>query len=285
MHDRPSINIYRYAALLLLLVSSGQLLAADANGPTPASPFVQTQPAISIIIDDLGNLKSRDMRAIQLPGAITYAFLPHTPHVRSLAKYAHALHKEVMLHLPMEAMAHKHMGPGGLTLEMSHQELARQLAIDLESVPHAAGINNHMGSLLTQHPGHMAWLMQEISKHDNLYFVDSYTAKGSIARQVANEHWVPNLRRDVFLDDDRDPEKIKQQFARLLKKARSNGTALAIGHPYPETLAILEQQLPQLEAAGIVLVPVSKLLGLYSQRFDTWRAALSPAHAGATILK
>ena len=261
------------ATLLFLSISQGSLAA---DGASKASLQTDTRPAISIIIDDLGNLKSRDSRAIYLPGAVTYAFLPHTPHARELAMLAHSLNKEVMLHLPMESMQHNHLGPGGLTLDMTYQEFARQLRADLESVPHIAGVNNHMGSLLTQHPGHMAWLMQEISKHDNLYFVDSYTTKTSVANQLANEHWVPNLRRDVFLDDDRDPLKIKREFNRLIQKAKENGIALGIGHPYPETLAILEAELPALEAEGIQLVAVSKLLDRHLQQARTWRAFLSP---------
>lgn len=242
-----------------------------------ASSAVHAQkPAISIIIDDLGNLGNRDTRAVRLPGAVTYAILPHTPHAQTLAKLAHKLHKEVMLHLPMQSMQHNKLGPGGMTLDMTEQEFSRQLQSNLNSVPHVVGINNHMGSLLTQHPGHMAWLMSEISKRENLYFVDSFTTKTSIARQLANEHWVPNLRRDVFLDDDRDPKKIKKEFDRLLKMAHRDGIALAIGHPYPETLALLEAELPLLEAQGIRLVSVSELLNLHLEKFNTLRAFLSP---------
>lgn len=270
-------------AVLGPLSSSVQGAEPTAADTIPASQVAQ--PAISIIIDDLGNLKSRDLRAIHLPGAVTYAFLPHTPHARKLAQFAHGLDKEVMLHQPMQAMRHNHLGPGGMTLDMTQEEFAHQLKTNLKSVPFAAGINNHMGSLLTQHPGHMGWLMQAISKHDKLYFVDSYTTKTSVARQLANEHWVPNIRRDIFLDDERKPAQIKLQFQRLLKKARENGIALAIGHPYPETLALLEAQLPLLKAQGIALVPVSELLERQVQRFRSSRASLSPKQSDTAILK
>jgi len=232
-------------------------------------------PAIAIIIDDLGYLEKRDTQAIELPGPITYAFLPHTPFAHDLALLAHSRNKEVMLHLPMESMEHDHMGPGALTLDMTHEEFAQQLQADLAAVPHVAGINNHMGSLLTRHPGHMVWLMRELSKRDDLYFVDSYTTKSSIAQQIANENQIPNLRRDVFLDSDRNPAEIKRQFRRLLKLARDNGIALGIGHPYPETIALLAQELPNLEQEGIRLLPVSQLLNQHLQRTPSWRAFLS----------
>jgi polysaccharide deacetylase 2 family uncharacterized protein YibQ len=232
--------------------------------------------AISIIIDDLGYLKKRDMRAILLPGQITYAFLPHTPHAQELATLAHEMNKEVMLHQPMESIANSKLGPGGLMLNMTHDQFTAQLKSNLEAIPYVAGINNHMGSLLTQHPGHMRWLMQEVRNYNSLYFVDSYTTKTSILQKIADENWVPNLRRNVFLDSDRDPAKIRKHFRRLLKIARKTGIALAIGHPYPETMAVLEEELPKLNNMGIQLIPVSKLLDRDTKRFKTWRVFLSP---------
>jgi len=259
-------------ALLLAGMLTGTQVAAD-----PVTPIIEPdRPAISIIIDDLGNLRDRGLRAIHLPGAITYAFLPHTPHARELANLANRLNKEVMLHLPMEAIERKRLGPGGLTLDMTRQQFLRQLRDDIAAVPHLAGINNHMGSLLTQDLGYMRWLMQELDKHDELYFVDSYTTKTSVAIQAANENWVPNIRRDVFLDSDRDPVKIRAELRRTVRLARKYGIALAIGHPYPETLEVLEQELPRLAAEGVDILPVSQLLNQHMQRFRTWRAFLSP---------
>ncbi|HEB94696.1 MAG TPA: divergent polysaccharide deacetylase family protein [Gammaproteobacteria bacterium] len=259
-------------ALLLAGILSGHPTLAD-----PLTPIAEPgRPAISIIIDDLGNLRDRDLRAIRLPWAITYAFLPHTPHARELAKLANRLNKEVMLHLPMEAMERNRLGPGALTLAMTRQQFLQQLRDDITAIPHLAGINNHMGSLLTQHPGHMRWLMQELGEHDTLYFVDSYTTKDSVAIQAANENWVPNIRRDVFLDSDRDPARIRAELHRTVRLAREHGIALAIGHPYPETLSVLEQELPRLAAEGIDILPVSQLLDKHMQRFRTWRAFLSP---------
>lgn len=270
------------SALLLAWGCLGGNAFAEPLAKPLAGPFVKqgaSTPTIAIIIDDLGNLKDRDERALRLPGAITYAFLPHTPYAYELALQAHSLNKEIMLHLPMESMQHDKLGPGGLTLDMTHSEFARQLQSALASVPHVIGVNNHMGSLLTQHPGHMLWLMQELGKHDGFYFVDSYTTKTSIAQQIAMENQVPNIRRDVFLDNDRNPASIRKYFRRLIKKAKENGAALAIGHPYPETIAILEAELPRLAEKGVTLLPVSKLLGhslqKEPQRPQAWQASLS----------
>ena len=245
----------------------------NASGNKPVAN--KHQPTIAIIIDDLGYLNQRDSRAVRLPGAVTLAFLPQTPHAHELAQLAHRLNKEVMLHLPMESMQGQRMGPGGLSLDMTSAQLAKQLQLDLDSVPHVVGVNNHMGSLLTQHPGHMQWLMQELRNRNNLYFVDSYTTETSIAQQLANENWIPNLRRDVFLDNDRNPEMIRFHLRRLLKKAKKNGLAVGIGHPFPETMAVLEQELPKLQAQGVRLLPVSQLVRQTLEESKSWQAYLS----------
>ncbi len=253
------------------------LLAGQARAE-PLTPLIAAPPsaAVSIIIDDLGNLKQRDLRAIHLPWPLTYAFLPHTPHARELASLTHGLGKEVMLHLPMEAQEHHALGPGGLTQDMAHDDFLRTLRRDLGAVPYISGVNNHMGSLLTQNPARMGWLMQELGDHDDLFFVDSYTTASSVAVKAANENWVPNIRRDVFLDSDRDPASIRAQLQRLARLAREHGIALGIGHPYPETLDVLQAELPGLRAQGIEILPVSQLLDQHMQRFRTWRAFLSP---------
>ncbi|WP_455212846.1 divergent polysaccharide deacetylase family protein [Kaarinaea lacus] len=229
-------------------------------------------PAIAIIIDDLGNGYQRDKRAVLLPGKLSYAFLPHTPYTEALANLAHSLQKDVLLHLPMQSTEGEPLGPGALTLDMSAPKLLQTFLTSLASVPHAVGINNHMGSLLTQHPGHMQWLMQAIASTGNLFFVDSFTASKSIAYKIAAENRIPNIKRDVFLDSVREPTAIRREFYRMLSIARKNGIALAIGHPYPETLQALETLLPTLPEQGIRLVPVSQLIKLDIQRIRTWRA-------------
>jgi len=229
---------------------------------------------IAIIIDDLGN-KSSDMQVIELPGAVACSFLPHTPHTPRLAKLAHARNKEVMLHVPMEAMRdNQKLGPGRLMLDMTESEFAKTIQDDLAAVPHVQGINNHMGSLLTRHPGHMLWLMQEINRHGDLFFVDSRTTSQSIAKMVAKENDVPSLTRDIFLDANQGEDFVEKQFNRLLKIARTHGSALAIGHPYPATMKVLKRKLQQLESEQVDLVPVSTLLK-YRQGKATWQVSLS----------
>jgi hypothetical protein len=260
-----------FAAALWLLAVPALAGTVAADHPVP------DKGVFSLIIDDLGDRLADGRRAIALPGAVTFAILPQTTYSRRLAEMAHAAGKEVMLHQPMQAVNGKPMGPGGLGLEMSRTELLRTLAVNLASVPHARGVNNHMGSLLTRHPGHMAWLMEGLREHGGLYFVDSTTTSHTVARRIAREYALPNTRRNLFLDHLREPNIILRQFVQVVEQARSNGATLAIAHPYPETLAVLEQVLPHLEEFGIELVPVSELISrTETRREELWHASLSP---------
>ena len=239
-------------------------------------------PAVAIIIDDLGDRLQAGERALALPGPITYSFLPHTPYAERLARRAHALGKQVMLHLPMEAVAGNRLGPGGVTLHMSRPEMLRAVRADLEAVPHVRGINNHMGSLLTRHPGHMGWLMDELRARDGLYFVDSRTTKETVAQRMAAERDVPHAARDIFLDHYHDEAFVRQQFAKLVERARDSGTAIGIGHPYPVTVTALKGLLKGLREQGVRLVPVSEVVQIRQQRRNKqWQASLSPSPKAA----
>lgn len=227
-------------------------------------------PHIAIIIDDLGYEKVAGERAIRLPGPIAYAILPAAPRSKYLAEAAHAGGKEVLLHLPLQAERDREqVEPGSLMLDMSREEFGRAFVGNIESVPYAIGINSHRGSLLTRHPGHMTWLMEEIQQRGDLFFIDSYTTARSIALSVAHERGVPALKRDVFLDPDTAPGTVEREFERLKQLARRHGFAVAIGHPYATTLAYLEKVLPNLRADGYDLISISEMIALRNQSART----------------
>lgn len=219
------------------------------------------QPRVAIIIDDLGYQLASGRRAIALPGPIAFAVLPGAPRAAALARWAHESGKEVLLHLPLQANAEdKKNEPVGIDLDMSREMVGATFQTALDAVPYVIGVNGHRGSLLTRHPGHMLWLMQEIHARGDLFFVDSYTTPDSVAMQIAREAGVDAVRRDVFLDPDRSPDTVALQFERMKRLARKRGFVVAIGHPYKATLELLEKELPKLREQGIELVTISELV-------------------------
>ncbi len=251
---------------LLMSISSASLYAA--------APVAH--PVVAIIIDDLGNTLEEGQRAVELPGPVACAILPYTKYSVSIADQAHARGKEVLLHMPMQAIEDTPLGRGGITLEMDQQEIQQTVRADIAAIPHLVGINNHEGSLISMHPGDLAWIMQTLHAIGNLYFVDSYTTVDSIAYQIAGENGVPAARRDVFLDDDNNPQAVQFQFKRLLEIAHKKGFALAIGHPRPATLEVLAAELPKLSSQGVGLVPVAEIVKLQQQHPIPWPESIYP---------
>lgn len=226
-----------------------------------SAAYAESLPKIAIIIDDLGWQLAAAERTVNLPGPVTCSVLPQTPRGVEIAVMAHDKGKDVLLHLPLQPMSQEESADlGGITLDMSRRRFAEIFAADLAAVPHAVGISSHRGSLLTRHPGHMRWLMEEIGAREGLFFVDSYTTHLSVALSIAEESGIPARRRDVFLDADAAPESIAREFERLKKLARKRGAAIGIGHPYPTTLAFLEKALPKLEQEGFQLVGIRELV-------------------------
>ena len=237
-----------------LVAAAALLTGLLAVTPAPAAP------RIAIIIDDLGYNQRAGEAVIALPAPVTCAVIPETPHGRRLGHDAAQAGKEVMIHLPMATLDARTLDPGGLHGGMSEAQIGAVLDRAQALLPDARGLNNHMGSGLTAQAAPMARLMDQL-QHRHLFFVDSRTNAATLAERSARRAGLPAGRRDVFLDNRRDAAHINEQFNQLLRLARRRGHAIAIGHPYPETLAYLQQVLPLMEQAGVEVVPVSELLG------------------------
>ncbi len=251
-----------------------------------SSVLAAQKPRIAIIIDDLGYAAELGRRVTELPGPVACAVLPSTPLAGRIAEAANAAGKEVLLHLPLEAIrSQPRKDPGVISLDMTRAQFARTFAQDILSVPHVSGVNSHRGSLLTQHPGHMTWLMEEISARGDLFFVDSYTTHESIALMLAIESGVPALKRDVFLDPDSAPETVAREFQRLKDIAKKRGMAVAIGHPYPATIEMLERELPQLKSDGIELVSIRDLLLIAARQVDGRQAGFVQTRTGDELVR
>lgn len=272
----------RFRRWLRAGITRRSLLATTLLG-LGAAPVLQAAntPTITLIIDDLGYNLRHGMRAVALPGEVNYAVLPHTPYSKRLAREAHQRGKTVMLHAPMTNLHHREPGPGTLSGQMDRSSFNSTLQKALADVPYVQGVNNHMGSQLTQDKTRMQWLMEEVGKR-RLFFIDSRTTAQSVAAGTARANGIPSMSRDVFLDHIRTPEAVNEAFDNLIRQARRNGHAVGIGHPHAVTLAMLEQRLPQLRELGIRLISVNQQLLALGQVYPEQQteAALAKASAG-----
>ena len=76
--------------------------------------------------------------------------IPRLRHSTESAEAAHLAGHEVILHQPMEPEpGDANPGDGALLVGMGRRQVAKLLAENLDDVPHAVGLNNHMGSRAT----------------------------------------------------------------------------------------------------------------------------------------
>ena len=221
--------------------------------------------SVAVIIDDVGINLENGKRAIQLPGSVTYAFLPYARHSISLANRANENGKEVILHMPMENVMDRPIDPGGLTHYLNQDDFKFVLNRAIDRIPHIRGISNHMGSYLTQQPKQMNWLMDELKRRE-MFFLDSRTIAKSLAATIAKEKHIPQTSRDVFLDNTKTFIEIDLAFQTLLNRARKKGSAIGIAHPFDVTLAYLEAALPKLNSQNIRLVSASDVVALQTMQ-------------------
>lgn len=213
---------------------------------------------VAIILDDIG-YRQTDLQSLSLPVAVTLSILPHTPLGQAIGQQAHQQQREVMLHMPMEALSSADLGPGTLTSQMSSGQIQQHLEAAFDSIPMAVGLNNHMGSKLTSMPAPMDATMQWL-RHKNMFFVDSRTTTQTRAQQAAIDAGLPVLRRHVFLDNSLSDTALQQQIKTLIRIAKRKQSAIGIAHPHPETLNFLRNIDSYLAEHGVELVPVSQLL-------------------------
>jgi len=212
----------------------------------------------AIIVDDMGlNLKSAK-EFCALDADLTFSVLPDRPFSQKAARFLHSRGREVLLHLPMEGNG-KDPGKGAIYRCMTSAEIRSTLRRNMKSVSHIRGVNNHMGSLITPDPEIMSQVLREI-KDRGLFFVDSLTTSKSVCRAVSRDLGVPFIARDVFLDNERDDSSITSQIDKLVKISLSCSDAVAICHPYPETLAVLAREIPKIRGRGVEIVRVSALI-------------------------
>lgn len=224
---------------------------------------------VVVIIDDLGVDRKRSRAILELPGPLTAAFLPYATQVAPLVEEARAKGHEILIHMPMEPMGEDlDLGSIALRSDMKPAAFDAMLAQAFAAFEGYVGMNNHMGSKLTQDRGAMERLMGRLYEN-GLLFVDSRTIGKSVAGKVAADHAVPHIGRDVFLDHDPHYEGVVESLQRVENVARKQGIAVAIGHPKDHTIRALTEWLPTLAEKKLVLVPVSAVVTVTPEEKNT----------------
>lgn len=218
------------------------------------------QARLAILLDDLGSDRSAADAIFALHVPITISILPFHAHSQDIARDARQHGCEVMLHLPMQSVAHEAPEPQELRPGLSPEVVQDMVERMLDAIPGADGVNNHQGSQATADLTLMNALMHEL-KDEGVFYVDSRTTAATVAFEAAKREGVPAAFRNVpFLDDVGHKEAVKRQLQLAIRGAKEKGEAITIGHPHPTTLAALREMLPEANRQGVQLVLVSELV-------------------------
>lgn len=217
---------------------------------------------MAIVIDDIGYDMKPVRELLAINENITFAVLPLLAHSREAAETLHRAHREILLHLPMEPLSYpkEKPGRGALFTDMNDEEILFQLQRNVDSVPYASGVNNHMGSKFMADEEKLTLVFRELKKK-NLFFIDSRTTRDSKTEAAAHKARLTVMSRKIFLDNERDTSKIYQILMEAARSSDGNSPLIVIGHPYPETIQAVREAGKVCREQGIMIVPVSALLG------------------------
>ncbi len=222
------------------------------------APVVHTHSGeIVLILDDVGFDHQPIEQAMKIDPNVNFSILPNGAEAQAFAERLHENGFELLCHLPMEPIDYPRQQPGrnAILTSMSDAEIAEKTRLNVESVPHARGVNNHMGSRATLDSRVMRDVLTALPK--DLYFIDSRTSDHSIAGRMARDMNIPTASRNVFLDDIQSESAVKKQVALLSAIAQQKGLAIGIGHPHPVTIRVLNEMAPELRAKGLRFVRAS----------------------------
>ena len=227
------------------------------NIPPPPQP--DERPLLALIIDDMGYHPETEFEFLGLNLNLTFSFIPFAPSTAESLAIARRQQRDILLHLPLEAMDPKwNSTPGLLRSKWSEDKIITGFIRALEEVPMAVGVNNHMGSRFTANRKAMTSLLSQFPAYD-LFFLDSLTTSESVGAEVAAKQKLPFLARDIFLDNKQEEREIERELEKLLGIAEERGWAVGIGHCYKQTFNVLKKREKELQSR-VNLLKLSELV-------------------------
>jgi len=265
---------FRTVAYLMLLPVGGLLLFIAFRFvrqlvPLPPQPHMdgaliakapKHHGRIVLILDDVGFDHQPLDQAMTIDPKLNFSVLPNSRNATADANALHARGFEVLCHLPMEPDGFPRVSPGdgAVLTTMSDAEIATATRDNILAIPHARGVNNHMGSRATADRRVMSDVLHALPH--GMYFIDSRTTPSSMGESLARGMRIRTASRNVFLDDVPHEREIRQQLAELARDAAAHGTAVGIGHMYPETIEVLRSEVPRLRREGFAFVRASEVV-------------------------
>ncbi len=250
--------------VLIIFIALMEIVSLGKKVMASSMPKDGIKGYIAVVIDDFGNKSegTDDMLNIGIP--ITAAVMPFLETSALDSESAFNKGHEVILHLPMEPEIGKAswLGPKGITVDLSTEEIEKRVSEGLDNLKYATGINNHTGSKAMKDE-RVVGAVLKVVKERRLFFMDSKTTDSRVAESICMENQLKYYKRDLFLDHNNNIPYIEKQLVAAADKALKDGYAIVIGHVGPAggktTVQALKNRIKALEERGIVFVRLSDL--------------------------
>lgn len=264
------ISKQKAATLLFFMLLVIALIVMMNNFSKVQTAAASLHPLAAIVIDDVANGDPRgEEKLINSNIPLTFAVMPFMPTSHREAQNLAEKGYQVIVHMPMESYdgLKKWLGPKPVTIDLSHEKIWNNLKEAFDENPYAYGLNNHMGSKATSDERVMRAVFEYLQKNGK-FFLNSRTGKNCDISKLVKVYNIKYLRRDVFLDEINSKDSIKKQLALVIKTAKRQGTAVAIGHigiTGNNTAQALKEMLPEFHKNGVYLVTLDDLLGVVNR--------------------
>jgi polysaccharide deacetylase 2 family uncharacterized protein YibQ len=157
------------------------------------------------------------------------------------------------VHLPLEPISYHSTESNTLLVSDSQNKIEREIKKIKALYPKVKYINNHMGSKFTANKSSMQKLLKSLKKH-NIGFIDSRTTAKTTSLLVGKSLGIKVLQRDIFLDNKKEVDYIKNQIKKAIQIAKNSGFAISICHPHKETLIALKESKNILKDVELVYI-------------------------------
>ena len=219
-------------------------------------------PRIALMVGGLGLNAEGDEAAIaKLPGAVTLGFAPYGAAIEERAVEAREAGHEIALQAPMEDFSDQAGGQGSHMLKTSTSDAdnINSLRWFMSRFTGYIAVANHLGGKFTADAREISPVLTEIAAR-GLGYLDDGASPRSVAPDVAAKLAMPSARAHLVIDADPTPESIEAALARLLDRARQEGSAIGVASASPMTVERLARWANGLESKGFALVPLSALM-------------------------
>ncbi len=247
-------------AQLPRVAADGRRARVVYAAPSPAG--APAGPRVALLLVGFG-LSDRDSRSAleQLPGPVSFGVSAYAVPTAGLLDGAREAGHELLASVPMEPQGYPLNDEGtrslrtGLPPEDNRQNLDWALSRTPGAVGATGASDGMRGERFSDVSAAFEPVLDEIGRRGLLY-VDPRPGR------AVERPGLPVRAVDVVLDDSPARADIEAKLRDLERVAREHGSALGLaGQPRPVTVERMAAWTKTLQARGIVLVPVSALIG------------------------